>query len=345
MTTSLAARLSAMLRTMGARGSFVRLIAIAALIVIVFSVLRPSVFLSTSNLQFLALSTPELALLSLAISLTMLTGGIDLSVVAIANVAGVAAALVMVSSDGSIGGVLLGCLCGMAAAAVCGLINAFLVAVLRVTPILATLGTSQLFGGIALVLTGGTVIKGLPDDFTRIATSTLAGVPLIFLLMMFIAVLVAVLLTRTALGFRMRLLGANPLAAQFSGVATARVLLATYVFSGTLAGIAGLVISSRASGANSEYGTSYILLGIVVAVLAGVNPDGGYITVAGVIIATLTLQLLSTGLLGVNVNAHVVNIAQGLLLVGMMALNTYGGRALRMIRARRRPRVAPGSVA
>lgn len=336
MNSTIASRTFGLLRTMGSRGSFVRLITIAVVIVIVFGLLRPTVFLSPSNLQFLALSTPELALLSLAISLTMLTGGIDLSVVAIANVAGVTGALVMVGSDASPGSVVVACLAGISAAVGCGLVNALLVAYLRVTPILATLGTSQLFGGIALVLTGGVVIKGLPDSFTGIATGTLAGVPVIFLLMIAVATLVGVLLTRTVLGFRMRMLGANPTAATFSGFSNVRVLVATYMFSGLLAGVAGLVISSRASGANSDYGTSYILLGIVVAVLAGVNPDGGYLTIAGVVIATLTLQLLSTGLLGVNVNAHIVNIAQGLLLIGMMALNFYADRILRALRRTRR---------
>lgn len=345
MTTPLSSRAMGMLRTMGSRGSFVRLLSIGVLIILVFSILRPTVFLSPSNLQFLALATPELALLSLAIALTMLTGGIDLSVVAIANVAGVTAALVMVAGDGSLASIVMACLAGMVAAAACGLFNALLVASFRVTPILATLGTSQLFGGIALVLTGGIVIKGLPDPFTGIATSTLLGVPVIFLVMLVVATLVGLLLTQTVLGFKMRMLGANPNAAMFSGFANVRVLLATYVLSGLLAGIAGLVISARASGANSDYGTSYILLGIVVAVLAGVNPDGGYMTVAGVVIATLTLQLLSTGLLGVNVNSHIVNIAQGLLLIVMMALNFYGGAMLRGLRGLVRVNHADGATA
>jgi simple sugar transport system permease protein len=342
---NVSSKMRSLLRTMGSRGSFVRLIAITLVILVVFSILRPAVFLSASNLQFLALATPELALLSLAIALTMLTGGIDLSVVAIANVAGVVSALVMVSTDGSVGSVLAACALGMIAAGMCGLVNAFLIAFLKVTPILATLGTSQLFGGFALVLTQGTVIKGLPDAFTAIATSTLLGIPVIFIVMILIAACVGLLLSRTALGFRMRMLGANPVAARFSGFANGRLLVATYVFSAFLSGIAGLVISSRASGANSDYGTSYILLGIVVAVLAGVNPEGGYMTVAGVVIATLTLQLLSTGLLGINVSSHVVNIAQGILLIAMMALNYYSSGieqwARRVVRRLRQQDGAP----
>jgi simple sugar transport system permease protein len=337
-------RAMAVLTMMGTRASFVRLIAIAAAIVVTFSILRPAVFLSASNLQFLALATPELAILSLAIALTMLTAGIDLSVVAIANVAGVTSALMLTGKADSPGLVLAASASGILAATVCGLINGVFVAYLRVTPILATLGTSQLFAGVALVLTQGTVIKGLPESFTSVATVTVAGIPVIFLLMIVVAVVLGVVLTRTSLGFRMRMLGANEIAAKFSGFKNTRILLVTYAISGLLAGIAGLVISSRASGANSDYGTSYILLGIVVAVLAGVNPDGGYMTVAGVVIATLTLQLLSTGLLGLNISAHIVNIAQGSLLIGMMALNFYGGSLAHHTRRLWRVAIRPREV-
>jgi simple sugar transport system permease protein len=337
-------RAMAVLTMMGTRASFVRLIAIAAAIVVTFSILRPAVFLSASNLQFLALATPELAILSLAIALTMLTAGIDLSVVAIANVAGVTSALMLTGKADSPGLVLAASASGILAATVCGLINGVFVAYLRVTPILATLGTSQLFAGVALVLTQGTVIKGMPESFTSVATVTVAGIPVIFLLMIVVAVVLGVVLTRTSLGFRMRMLGANEIAAKFSGFKNTRILLVTYAISGLLAGIAGLVISSRASGANSDYGTSYILLGIVVAVLAGVNPDGGYMTVAGVVIATLTLQLLSTGLLGLNISAHIVNIAQGSLLIGMMALNFYGGSLAHHTRRLWRVAIRPREV-
>lgn len=337
-------RAMALLRLMGTRSSFVRLIVITAVIVVVFSTLRPTVFLSASNLQFLGLATPELAILSLAIALTMLTGGIDLSVVAIANVAGVTSALMLTGRSDEPGLVLAASALGLVAATACGLINGVIVAYLRVTPILATLGTWQLFAGIALVLTGGTVIKGLPDSFTSVATATVAGIPVIFLLMLVVAAVLALMLTRTSLGFRMRMLGANEVAAKFSGFKNTRILVITYAISGLLAGVAGLMISSRASGANSDYGTSYILLGIVVAVLAGVDPYGGYMTVAGVVIATLTLQLLSTGLLGLNISAHIVNIAQGSLLIGMMALNFYGGSLARHSRRLWRVAVRPREV-
>ncbi|MFK4088120.1 ABC transporter permease [Kribbella sp. NPDC020789] len=314
-------RFRRLLLTTGGRASFVRLLVVAVGIVVVFGVLNPAVFLSGQNLQYVELASPEVAILSLAMALTMLTAGIDLSVVSIANLSGVVAALVMTNGHQSPG---LAMLAAVAVALVCGAVNGLLVGFKHVPPILATLATGQLFSGLALVASGGTVVKGLPESFTRIALLTVAGVPLIFWVMLIVAVIIGLVVAKTPLGFRMRLVGANPTAADFSGIRRARVLLATYVMSGALGGVAGLIISARAGGANSDYGSSYVLLAVVIAVLAGVDPEGGYLTVAGVVIAAIAMQLLGAGLLSLSVSSHVVNICQGLLLVTMVLLNTWG---------------------
>lgn len=261
----------------------------------------------------------------MAISVTMLTAGIDLSVVGISNVSAIIAAQLMISSGSNLS-VPIAVLVAVLVGALCGLCNALLIAGLNVPPILATLGTQQLFSGIALVLSGGSILTNLPTAFTNIALITVAGIPLIFMLMVVIALIIGVLVSKTKLGFQMRMVGANPVAADYSGINRIKVLTFTYLTSGVLAGIAGLIISSRASGANSQYGTTYILLAIVIAVLAGVDPEGGYITVAGVVIAVLTLQMLSTGLLSIQNSPHIVNIMQGALLIFIVAINTWGSR-------------------
>ncbi|MDO5673269.1 MAG: ABC transporter permease [Actinomycetaceae bacterium] len=321
------------LNTMGARSSFLRLALVTLSIFLLFSVLNPGVFLSGANFQFIFLSTPELALLALAISVTMLTAGIDLSVVGISNVSAIAAAQLMVIMGGTNQSVPVAMLVAVAVGAVCGLVNAALIALLDVPPILATLGTQQLFSGIALVLSGGSIIKGMPEAFTNIALITVAGIPLIFIIMLAIAALVGILVSKSSLGFQMRMVGSNPKASDYSGINRIKVLTFTYLTSGVLAGIAGLIISSRASGANSQYGVTYILLAIVVAVLAGVDPEGGYVTVSGVIIAVLALQMLSTGLLSIQNSPHVVNIMQGALLIFIVALNAWGYKLSAWIKA------------
>lgn len=327
----------ALLHRMGGRASFTRLVLVTAAIFMTFALVSPGVFLSGANFQYIFLAAPELTLLSLAMSLAMLTAGIDLSVVGISNVSAIVAAQMMLSGKP----VGLAIVVALVVAAACGLLNGALIAGLRVPPILATLGTQQLFSGLALVISGGTVLMGLPKSFTDVALTTVAGIPLIFEIMIVVALLVAVLVGSTALGTRMRLVGANPKAADYSGISSAKVLLTTYVITGVLAGAAGLIISSRASGANSQYGTSYILLAIVVAVLAGVNPDGGYMTVAGVVISVLALEMLATGLLALQDSPHVVTIAQGLLLIVMVLWNTWGTR---LAPRRRRPTASAAAV-
>ncbi|GAB76848.1 monosaccharide ABC transporter membrane protein, CUT2 family [Austwickia chelonae] len=330
-------RLRGLMRAGGDRAGLRRMLVVAATIFVVFSVAAPQAFLSIDNFQYVALSSPEIVLISLAMSLAMLTAGIDLSVVAVANLSAIAAAQVMGSWSSSPWGTAAGVAAALGVALACGLANAWLIARCGIPPILATLGSSQLFAGLSLVWSGGAVVKGFPPEFTRFALTTFAGIPSLFWTMAGVAVLVAWLVGGTRLGFRMRMVGDNPQAADFSGIDRARVLVWTYVLSAGLAGVAGLVISSRASGANSQYGASYVLLAIVVAVLAGVDPDGGRITVVGVVIAVVTIQMLGSGLLALQGSSHVVNIAQGLLLIGMVLFNTWGPRAVDHLRSRKVP--------
>lgn len=327
-------RFNALWQAMGSNVSFVRLLVVTAIIFVFFAITRTDVFLSGANFQYILLSAPELTLLSLAVSLSMLTAGIDLSVVAVSNLSAIVCAQVMLHTSSS-GSVILGCTIGLLVALACGLVNAMLIAGLRVPPILATLGTQQLFGGLALVISNGSVLVGLPQSFNNFALITIASIPLIFIVMLVLAIFTDLLASRTTLGFRMRLIGANEKAADYSGINRFKILLLTYLVSAFLAGIAGLVIASRASGANSAYGSSYVLLAIVVAVLAGVDPDGGFINIKGVVIAVLTLQMLSTGLQSFQLSSHVVNIAQGVLLVLMVTLAHWGPTISSAIRRRR----------
>ncbi|HWL86673.1 MAG TPA: ABC transporter permease, partial [Polyangiaceae bacterium] len=215
----------------------------------------------------------------------------------------------------------------------CGALNGALVTVLRITPILATLGTMQLLNGIAIVLTGGKPVTALPDSFTELGNGTLAGVPIPFFVLVATALLIAILVHRTSFGLRMTLVGANSDAARYSGVNNARVLIGTYTLSGALSAVAGLVIAARTASASPDYGTSYVLLSIVVVVFAGVTPNGGYATVGGVVVSAACLQMLSSGFNILRFSPFVVLMAQGGILIGVMALNRWSERLERAVRS------------
>jgi simple sugar transport system permease protein len=124
----------------------------------------------------------------------------------------------------------------------------------------------------------------------------------------------------------MRLYGTNSRAAPFAGIPTFRVLVLTYALSGITAACAGLVILSRANSANADYGTSYLLLSVLINILAGVNPNGGSGTVLGLVLAVLSLQFLSSGLNLLSVNNFARDLLNGVLLVTVMIANQLQGR-------------------
>lgn len=321
------------------RRSLSRLLALALAVLVGFSVLSPDIFFSVVNFQTIAFTVPEIGLLSLAIMVAMLTGGIDLSIVSVANLTALTTATLFAAAGGAdaTGGhaVLLTVLfvaAGLLVALLAGLFNGFLVAVVGVTPILATLGTMQLYNGIAIAWTGGEVLYGMPEAFLAIGINTVALIPISFVAFVLVAAALAVLLDRSPLGTKLRLVGANPTAARFSGIRNRRVLLTTYVVTGLLAGIAGVIIASRSASASPDYGASYLLLAIVVAVLGGTNPFGGFGTVLGVVLATVTLEMVSSGFNIMRLSPFEYTIAQGLILVAVMVLDA--------VHRRRRGRVA-----
>ena len=304
----------------------------------VFAILNPRVFLNPVNLQNIGVAAPEIGILALAMMIAMLTGGIDLSVVAIANASAItisslytaiAQANGVPAAEGLAPVILLA---GLAMGALCGAINGFLISVVGITPILTTLGTMQIFNGLALVWTGGVTISGAPSAITGIGRATVAGVPILLIVLIAVGALLALVINRTAIGRKIQLQGANPVASRYSGISSRSTLMGTYVISGILGGIAGILFLSRNPSASADYGSSYVLLVIVIVVLGGTNPNGGFATVLGVVLATLTLQVVSSGFTALRLSAYEYAIAQGVILIVVMVLDQIQFR-----RRRRRP--------
>ena len=301
-----------------------RLMIFTVIIFIAFCLLKPDAFLSGANMSSMAYQLPQFALLALAIHPTMLTGGIDLSVVSVANLAAIAAAFVMKSGPPWFIGLaipvalLLGC--------VTGAINGFLVAGARLPAILATLGTMQLFAGVSILWTHGSSITGLPPAYSTFGNGDWFGIPVPLIVFLFVLAIIYLITARTPVGKQMRLYGTNPRAAVFAGIPTFRLLIITYMISGVTAAVGGLVILSAANSANADYGTSFLLLSVLINILAGVNPNGGSGTVFGLILAVLSLQFLSSGLNLLAVNTFAKDLLYGSLLVTVMVVNRLQGR-------------------
>ena len=303
-----------------------QLMIFTALTFFIFSYVSKDIFFTSSNFVSMAYQIPEIAILSIALMLSMLTGGIDLSIVSISNAAALVASWVMTNKMGesenlSNKWIIIACVLGTIVGVLAGAVNSILVAQLNVTPILATLATMTLFNGIAIGMTNGESVSGLPEQFMRVGNGTFFGIPTPFVLMIVIALAVGFFINRTTLGLKVFLVGTNRKAAQYSVMGDRKVIAWVYLISGLLSSLAGLIIASRTSAASPDFSSSYILLAIVIVVLGGVNPNGGFGTVTGVILATVVLQMVASGFNILRFSQFFYLAAQGGVLIIVMILN------------------------
>jgi ribose/xylose/arabinose/galactoside ABC-type transport system permease subunit len=292
----------------------------------VFAIAIGDRFFSVDTLQSMAFQMPELGLLSLAMMLALLSGGLNLSIIATANLTGLTIAFVLTrtvpGSEGIawVGWQMLALVAGFGVAGLVGLVNGFVIAYLGVSPILATLGTMTLCKGIAIGLTRGNVISGFPEPIVFIGNGTVFGVPFALIVLALCALPVAVMLNATPFGAKVYMIGSNEKATRYSGVDTRAVLLKLYVLSSLLAGVAAVVMLARFNSANAAYGESYLLVTILAAVLGGVDPFGGFGKVGGLMLALIILQVISSAFNLLNLSPFLTLAIWGGILIAVAAV-------------------------
>jgi ribose/xylose/arabinose/galactoside ABC-type transport system permease subunit len=296
-------------------------------LIIVFSLLLPGQFLKAGNLQSMAFQLPELGVLALAMMITMLTGGINLSIITSANLSGIVMAMIITRNvtagmDASQTGwiIFVAILAGMSISLVVGLVNGLIIAYIGISPILATLGTMTLLEGISLVITKGYVISGLPRSLLQIGNGVFLGVPVPMFIFIGVAIVMAILLNKTRLGLSTYMIGSNIKATGFSGINTNKVTILVYMISGLLAGLASLIMIARFNSAKAGYGSSYLLVTVLVSVLGGINPNGGFGKVSGVFLGLVLLQVISSGLNLLGISQFLTLALWGGLLLGVEGL-------------------------
>lgn len=317
-----------------ARGILAALLAAALLL---FGLTLGSDFLNTRTVQSIAFQIPELGILSLAMMVTMICGGINLSLVATANLTGLTIAYLLGRAGPDPGAplILVATLGGLAIALFIGVVNGILIAYVGVSPILATLGTMTLVKGVAVGFTRGNVLSGFPPAVLAIGNGTVLGVPVPALVFLVLVVLLGLLLKRTPFGVRLYMMGSNMEATRYSGIDTRAALVKVYVLSSLLAGVAAVIMMARFNSTNASYGESYLLVTVLAAVLGGIDPFGGFGRVIGLLLALLLLQVVSSGLNALGVSSHLTMAIWGLILLSATAVQsgkpflstlfTYGG--------------------
>ncbi len=319
--------------------SILQLLIIAVLVFIIMALLNPGKFLTLLNIESMAYQFPELGIISLGMMIAMLSGGIDLSIISIANMASILMGLIltkMMPQNASSSQVMLftifALLISLLAGMMSGLMNGFLIAHLGIPAILATLGTSQILTGIAIVITKGYAIPGFPEMFLKIGNSKVLLFPIPFLIFLVCSIILYFLLQRSSFGIRLYLIGTNIKASVFSGIRVKSILMKSYVLTGILASVAGIIMTARTNSAKADYGSSYVLQAVLVAVLGGVNPAGGFGSVIGLSIAVLSLQFLSSGFNMLRFSNFATEFTWGLFLLLIMGINYFQSKRLKSIK-------------
>jgi simple sugar transport system permease protein len=303
---------------------------IAALIFIVYG----TRFYNWRNISSIMFQMGEFAFLCMAMAIAMLTGGIDLSVVANMNLAGILAAFILtnealLASTGAVNVILLAVLVALLSGLAGGIFNGVVIAKVGVHSILTTIGTMMLFAGIGMIITGGRGVVGFPQEFAYVGNGKLLGIPFPFILMVVFFLIVGFLLKRSRWGRSLYLFGSNPVASRFSGINNARTLIVTYALGGLLTGISALIMISRTNSARIGYGESYLLQAIVVAVMGTMDPYGGSGKFSGIFISVVLLQMLSSAFTRLGITPFARGLVYGtILLLIIIAYETLAGRKI-----------------
>lgn len=349
----LAGQLDALIASFrGGKRNLGALILLLAGLVALFSILMPATFPRGTTVQAMMFQLPELGLLSLAMAIPLISGGINLAIIATANQAGLLMAWILtaVMPPDAVGGDLaLWIICALAAGLVIcvivGVLTGLMVAVLGVHPILVTLGTMTLLHGVSIYFTRGRTLSGFPDALIAVSNNTVLGMPISFVVFAVVAILVHVLLSRTALGARIHLIGSNLEATRFSGVDTRKVQIWVYVISSLLCWLAAVVMMARFNSAGADIAQSYLLITILAAILGGVDPYGGFGRITGLFVALWILQVIASGFNLMNISPHLALASWGLILLAVMAVKRIAGRSNRARPTVPAPENGPGHPA
>lgn len=269
-------------------------------------------FRTLSNLRNVLQQISINGIMAVGMTLVIITAGIDLSVGSVlALSAVVATSFAHPGEHFLIVPLALGVLTGL----VCGTANGILIAKQRLAPFIVTLGMMTIARGLALVYTSGRPVNNLSNAYDKIGSGSIGGIPFLTLIFLAVVVLGIFILHFTRFGRYVYAVGGNELAAKVSGVNTDRVLIGVYALTGALAGLAGIVLSSRVMSGPPAAGAGYELDAIAAVVIGGTSLSGGIGSMAGTIVGVLIIGVMNNGLDMLNVSSYWQQIVKGLIIV------------------------------
>jgi AI-2 transport system permease protein len=297
-------------------------LALACIVVAVFFQFLSPYFLTPENLTTILRNSVELLLVSLGITFILATAGID---IAVGGALGICAIFVGWSIQGGwplAAIVLIGPLIGTGL----GLVSATLIVLGKIPPIIATLGLFGLYRAAIFLLLGGNWISGLPDTLGPAVNTSIAGIPLTAIYILFFYLVGWVVIRWVPLGIAIRATGGNERAARLSGVSVGRTKFFVYGFTGLLVGFAAFLYVARYRNVETSTGGLIALDAIVASVLGGTSVLGGKANILGAMFGVLLVRLLQNGFVLIGVPSLWEQVITGFLLIGVLIIDALAGR-------------------
>jgi len=274
-------------------------------------------FLTIANLRAVAVGMTPTAIIVIGMAILLASGGFDLSVGAVMALSGTVVALLLASGVS----MPLAVACALGLGIVAGLTNGGLVTLVGVNPLVATLGTMSIARGVALVMTEGFSVSGLPQGFSYVGGTYWFGLPLLMWITLILVLVFDLLVRHTRFFRQIYLIGANERAALLSGIAVARVRIAAYALCGFLAALAGVLLASRLMSGTPTAGNALELQVLAAAVIGGASLRGGEGTILGAFLGVVFVALINNSMTMLAVSVYWQMIVTGLVLVVAVALD------------------------
>lgn len=286
--------------------------AIIVILVVALAILSP-VFLSSRNLAQVLLQISTLGIAAVGATYVIITGDLDLSIGANVALSGVITAIATMHWFG--GNWVLGVLAGLACGLIIGIVNGLLSAGLRVPAFIATLGIGVIAGGLALWLTNGLTVSGLPDEFQALATTDILGLQSLVWFMLATFLIGGIVLHFTNHGLRTFVVGGNREAAFLSGVPVVRVRIINFAIAGLCAGLAGVLLTARVQAGQPGISTTLTLYATAAVILGGTSLLGGQGSMLRTFFGVLLIGVVQNGLDLLRVDFALKEVAVGAVFV------------------------------
>jgi len=285
--------------------------------VLIFQFFNP-VFLSIDNITTMLRSMSYIGVIALGMTFLLITGAFDLSVGATAGLSAIVCSYVMAKLNLPIP---VGVLAGLATGALVGLVNGFVVLKLGVPAFIATLGMLNIAKGITYLISKGYTIYPLPEAIGTFGMAEPFGTSWGFVIFAVVAVVGAFILSKTSYGRKLYVVGGNQEVARLAGISPARIQLSAFVLVGMCAALAGMLLMARIVTGQPTIGLGWALPVIAGVVIGGVSLFGGAGSILGAVIGLLIMQVVTNGLVIINVDPYWQTVAIGLIMIIAVAID------------------------